>query len=47
VYQKLKPLFIGLIAAELFMVGVTVIIDFAYFAIHGTRPPVSVAIMPG
>ena len=47
VYQKLKPLFIGLIAAELFMVGLTVIINFAYFALYGSRPPVTINLMPG
>ena len=47
VYQKLKPLFIGLIAAELFMVGMMVLIDFVYFGIYGAKPPVTINIMPG
>ena len=47
VYQRLKPLFIGLIAAELFMVGLTVIIAFIYHALYGVRPPVSIGLMPG
>ncbi|MCL1910236.1 MAG: hypothetical protein FWG05_04800 [Kiritimatiellaeota bacterium] len=46
VYQRLKPLFIGMIAAELFMVGALVFIDFAYYLIFKTRPPVTISIMP-
>jgi len=47
VYQRLKPLFIGLIAAELFMIGLTVFIAFVYYWIYGTRPPANVGLMPG
>ena len=48
VYQRLKPLFIGLIAAELFMIGLSVLIDFLYFFLHdGTPSPVKFVIMPG
>ena len=47
VYQKLKPLFIGLIAAELFMIGLTVLIAFIYYGLYNTRPPVSIGLMPG
>ena len=47
VYQKLKPFFIGIIAAELFMVGALVALDFAYYAATGNRPPVNISIMPG
>ena len=46
VYQRLKPLFIGLIAAELFMVGAMVALDFAYKFIFGTPPPAAVSILP-
>ena len=46
VYQRLKPLFIGFIAAELFMIGLLVFIDFLYHNLYGTSP-VSVSIMPG
>ena len=46
VYQRLKPLFIGIITAELFMVGVLVVIDFAYYFIFKTKPPVTISIMP-
>lgn len=47
VYQKLKPLFIGLISAELAMVGFSVLIDFLYVSINGTPSPVSFSVMPG
>lgn len=48
VYQRLKPLFVGLIAAELFMIGLSVLIDFLYFFVHdGTPSPVKFVIMPG
>ena len=45
-YQRLKPLFIGLIAGELFMVGIGVFIDFAYYCLHNTRPPVNMMMIP-
>ncbi len=47
VYQKMKPLFIGLISAELFMVGLSVLVDFLYYFMNGTPSPVKFSIMPG
>ncbi len=47
VYQRLKPLFIGLIAAELAMVGFSVFIDFLYFHLHGSPSPIHFSILPG
>ncbi|MCL1909742.1 MAG: hypothetical protein FWG05_02270 [Kiritimatiellaeota bacterium] len=46
VYRRLKPLFVGIIAGELFMVGVSVLLNFAHYFIYGSRPPVNVGIMP-
>ncbi|MCL1910190.1 MAG: hypothetical protein FWG05_04570 [Kiritimatiellaeota bacterium] len=46
VYQKFKPLFIGLIAGELFMVGVNMFIDFTYYFLLDSRPPVYVRAFP-
>lgn len=47
VYQRLKPLFIGLVAAELFMIGLSVLVDFLFFYLHGGTPsPVKFSIMP-
>ena len=45
-YQHLKPLFIGLIAGELFMVGVGVLIDFVYYWIYSSPPPVNTMMIP-
>jgi len=46
VFQRLKPLFVGLIAGELFMVGFNAFINFAYYFAHNARPPVHVRFFP-
>ncbi len=40
VYQNLKPLFIGLISAELFVSGMAVLIGFIYYLVTGEIPDV-------
>ena len=47
VYQKMKPLFIGLIAGELFVIGLSVFVDFLYFFVYGTPSPIKINLMPG
>lgn len=47
VYNKMKPLFVGLIAGELMMVGLSVLVDFLYFFLNGSPSPVKFSIMPG
>lgn len=47
VYNKMKPLFVGVIVGELVMVGLTLFIDFFYFFRVGTPVPVKYIIMPG
>ena len=47
VYQRFKPLFIGIIAGEILTIGLTIIVDFAYYIIVGSPSPVRVNFMPG
>lgn len=47
VYHKMKPLFVGLIAAELMVIGLSVVVDFLFFFMNGTPSPVKFSIMPG
>lgn len=47
VYQRLKPLFVGIIAGELIMVGFCVLVDFLYFFLKGVPPPVKFIFLPG
>ncbi len=47
VYQRLKPLFIGLIASELLASGVIILVDLLYYAAHGTPPRVLYRVLPG
>ena len=46
VYRRLKPIFIGFIAGELFMIGVSIFIDFVYYFAFGARPPVNNDLIP-
>jgi len=46
VYRRLKPLFIGLIAGNLFMVGVSVVIRFVYYGLYGNNTPANIDLIP-
>jgi|LSQX01.1.fsa_nt_gb hypothetical protein len=46
VYNRLKPLFAGIIAGELLMVGITLIVDFIYFFASGSASPIKYFVMP-
>lgn len=46
-YQRLKPLFIGLIAGELLFIGSQVLGDLLHVWIFGAPPSVSLQILPG
>ena len=47
VYQKCKPLFVGLIAGEILVIGITIAMDFAYYLATGSQSPVRIWFMPG
>ncbi len=47
VYQKFKPFFIGLIAAELMLVCLVIIVDFINYFIVGTPSRVTFNVLPG
>ena len=47
VYQKCKPLFVGLIAGEILLIGITIAMDFAYYLATGSQSPVRIWFMPG
>ena len=47
VYQKFKPFFIGLIAAELMVVCLVIIVDFINYFIVGTPSRVTFNVLPG
>lgn len=47
VYQNLKPLFIGMIAGEIFAAGVNITVKFVYYACTGQSAPASIWIVPG
>ncbi len=47
VYQKMKPLFVGLISGELVMIGVVLIVDFVYFFTFGTSARATFSVLPG
>ena len=47
VYQRCKPLFVGIIAGEILLIGLTIIVDFAYYLIVGSPSPNRVWYMPG
>lgn len=47
VYNKMKPLFVGIIAGELVMVGITLFMDFFYFFMYNTPAPIKYNLMPG
>jgi hypothetical protein len=47
VYQHLKPLFVGLIVAELFICAVAVIIGMLVYAATGSPPDISFGVMAG
>ena len=46
VYQRLKPLFIGLIAGEVVFVGVHVILNLAYIVLFHTPPSFGMSVLP-
>ena len=46
-YQRLKPLFIGLVAGEVLFVGVNVIYNLAYILIMHTGPTAGIRVLPG
>lgn len=46
VYQKLKPFFVGIISAELLVVGICLIVDFLHFLIFGTAATVKFVVLP-
>lgn len=47
VYQKLKPLFVGLIAGEVFFIGVHIIFNLVYQSIFQVAPSFGVTPLPG
>ena len=47
VYQKCKPLFVGLIAGEILVIGITIAMDFEYYLATGSQSPVRIWFMPG
>jgi hypothetical protein len=47
VYQNLKPLFVGLIAGELIMVGVSILIELLYYWITGNLSGIKFSILVG
>ncbi len=47
VYKKFKPLFVGLIAGEILIVGTSLLVDFLHYWIFGTVAPVRVRFLPG
>lgn len=46
VYQRLKPLFIGLIASELMASAVVILVDILYYWVTGNVPSVQLSILP-
>lgn len=47
VYQKLKPLFIGLISGELLAVGLHIVANLLYLWVRGVPTSVGIGILPG
>ena len=45
IYEKLKPLFVGLITAELIAGLVTVVVGLLYWLQTGSQPPVEIMIL--
>ena len=46
VYQRLKPLFIGLIAGEVVFIGFHIVFNLLYLALFHQAPPFSVGVLP-
>jgi uncharacterized membrane protein YGL010W len=47
VYQKFKPFFVGLIAAELLIVCLVILVDFFNYFILGVSSRVTFGVLPG
>ena len=47
VYQKCKPVFVGLIAGELGIAGVMLVVGFVHYFLYGSPPPVTGWFLPG
>lgn len=47
VYQQLKPLFIGLISAELFICGFSILTGLVYYVVTGEPPDAGIFVLPG
>ena len=47
VYHQLRPLFIGLIAGELFIVGIAIVIDLLYYGLTGKPPGIQFKVLVG
>ncbi len=45
-YRKFQPLFLGLVFGELFTIGLQILIDLVYYAVHGMAPPVRFYVLP-
>ena len=46
-YQRLKPLFVGLVAGEVVFVGVNVIYNLVYILIMHNGPAIGIRVLPG
>jgi len=47
VYQRLKPMFVGIIAGEIIFSALIIIIDMAYYGLHNRVTPAIMRILPG